>query len=89
MEDFDFAIVGQGSASFEGRCVLERAAEMHRNTPIVVLARCLDIHCYLEATWTISKDRSRMISGGWWKPNCASATQLEGYQPCEVARIQG
>ena len=49
MEDFDFAIVGQGSASFEGRCVLERAAEMHRNTPIVVVARCLDIHCYLEA----------------------------------------
>jgi len=49
MEDFDLAIVGQGSASFEGRCVLERAAEMHRNTPIVVVARCLDIHCYLEA----------------------------------------
>jgi DNA-binding NtrC family response regulator len=49
MEEFDFAIVGQGSASFEGRCVLERAAEMHRNIPIVVVARCLDIHCYLEA----------------------------------------
>ena len=49
MEDFDFAIVGQGSASFEGRCVLDRAAEMHRNIPIVVVARCLDIHCYLEA----------------------------------------
>jgi DNA-binding NtrC family response regulator len=49
MEDFDFAIVGQGSARFEGRCVLERAAKMHRNIPIVVVARCLDIHCYLEA----------------------------------------
>jgi DNA-binding NtrC family response regulator len=49
-EDFDFAIVNQGSASFEGRCVLERAAEMHRNIPIVVVTRCLDTHCYLEAT---------------------------------------
>ncbi len=49
MEDFDFAIVGQGSARFEGRCVLERAAKMHRNIPIVVVARYLDIHCYLEA----------------------------------------
>ena len=49
MEDFDFAIVGQGSASFEGRCVLERATEMHRNILIVVVARCLDTHCYLEA----------------------------------------
>jgi hypothetical protein len=28
MEDFAFAIVGRGSASFEGRWVLERAAEM-------------------------------------------------------------
>ena len=91
MEDFDFAIVGQGSASFEGRCVLERAAKMHRNIPIVVVARCLDIHCYLEAMelapWTISKDRSRITSGGCWKPNCAGATQIESYQPCEVARI--
>jgi len=49
MEDFDFAIVGQGSASFEGRCVLERAAEMQRNVPIVVVARCLDPRCYLDA----------------------------------------
>jgi len=49
MEEFDFVIVGQGSASFEGRCVLERAAEVHRKIPIVVVARCLDIHCYLEA----------------------------------------
>jgi FixJ family two-component response regulator len=49
MEDFDFAIVGQGSASFEGRCVLERAAEMQRNIPIVVVARCLDTPSYLEA----------------------------------------
>jgi DNA-binding NtrC family response regulator len=49
MEEFDFAIVGQGSARFEGRCVLERAAGVHRNIPIVVVARCLDVHCYMEA----------------------------------------
>jgi FixJ family two-component response regulator len=49
MEDFDFAIVDQGGTSFEGRCVLERAAETHRTIPIVVVARCLDIRCYLEA----------------------------------------
>ena len=49
MEDFDCVIVGQGSASFEGRCVLERAAEMQRKVPVVVVARSLDIRCYLEA----------------------------------------
>jgi DNA-binding NtrC family response regulator len=48
-KDFDFAIVNQGSASFEGRCVLERAAEMQRNVPIAVVKRCLDTPCYLEA----------------------------------------
>ena len=48
-EDFDCVVVGQGSASFEGRCVLERAAEMHRTIPTVVVARALDIHRYLEA----------------------------------------
>jgi DNA-binding NtrC family response regulator len=48
-EDFDFAIVNQGSTSFEGRCVLERVAEVHRNIPIIVVTRCLDTHCYLEA----------------------------------------
>jgi DNA-binding NtrC family response regulator len=56
MEDFDFAIVGQGSARFEGRYVLERAAKMHRNIPIVVVARCLDIHRYLEAMDLVAVD---------------------------------
>ena len=44
-----FIIVGQGSRFFEGRYVLERAAEMHRNIPIIVVTRCLNIRCYLEA----------------------------------------
>ncbi len=48
-DDFNFAIVNQGGAAFEGRCVLKRAAELHLKTPILVVARCKDIHCYLEA----------------------------------------
>lgn len=48
-EDFDFAIVSQGGESFEGRCVLERAAELHRDIPIIIVTHCLDTHCYLEA----------------------------------------
>jgi DNA-binding NtrC family response regulator len=46
---FDFIIVSQGSADFEGRGVLERATEIDRRLPVLVVARCLDMHCYLEA----------------------------------------
>jgi FixJ family two-component response regulator len=29
--------------------VLERAAELNLKAPILVVARCMDIHCYLDA----------------------------------------
>jgi DNA-binding NtrC family response regulator len=48
-EVFDFAIVDQGTPNFEGSCVLERAAEFNRSLPILVVARCLDMGCYVEA----------------------------------------
>ena len=48
-ESFDFVLVGQGTSAFEGRRVVERAIKVDRRTPVVVLARCLDIGCYLEA----------------------------------------
>ena len=46
---FDLIIVSQGSRDFEGRCVLQRATEIDRRLPVLVIARCLDMHCYLEA----------------------------------------
>jgi two-component system C4-dicarboxylate transport response regulator DctD len=48
-EIFDFVIVSQGSPKFEGRSVLKRANEIDRRLPVVVLARCADVGCYLEA----------------------------------------
>jgi two-component system C4-dicarboxylate transport response regulator DctD len=48
-ESYDFVLVGQGSHAFEGRSVVARALELDRQTPVVVLARSLDIGCYLEA----------------------------------------
>lgn len=46
---FDFVIVGQGSRFFEGRCVVERANMISRQLPVVVVARQLEMECYLEA----------------------------------------
>jgi DNA-binding NtrC family response regulator len=46
---FDFVLVSQGSRMFEGRVILERAKEIDQHTPVLVLAHCLDIACYIEA----------------------------------------
>ena len=46
---FDLVVLSQGSGAFEGRRALKHCAESSPKTPIVVVARSLDIHCYLEA----------------------------------------
>ena len=46
---FGFIVVGQGSHLFEGRCVVERAIKFNRRLPVVVVARQLEMECYLEA----------------------------------------
>ena len=48
-EVFDFVMVSQGTPNFEGSCVLKRAIEINRSLPVLVVARCLDMGCYLEA----------------------------------------
>jgi two-component system C4-dicarboxylate transport response regulator DctD len=48
-EVFDFIIVSQGGPNFEGRSVLERAIEIDRRMPVLVLARHADIPCYIES----------------------------------------
>jgi DNA-binding NtrC family response regulator len=48
-EVFQFVMVSQGTPNFEGSCVLKCATEINRNLPVLVVARCLDMGCYLEA----------------------------------------
>lgn len=48
-DTFDLAVVGQGSRAFEGRAVLARAREKNPEAPVLVVARTLDIDCYLKA----------------------------------------
>ena len=47
--EFDFVVIGQGGAAFEGRAVIERLRAYHPATPFVVFARSKQIRCYLEA----------------------------------------
>ena len=48
-EPFDFVVVSQGTRAFEGRSVLDRAIQLDRRRPVLVLPRCIDMRCYLEA----------------------------------------
>jgi DNA-binding NtrC family response regulator len=48
-ESVSLVIVGQDTSAFEGRLVLERSLKLHPEVPVVVVARVLDMHYYLEA----------------------------------------
>jgi DNA-binding response OmpR family regulator len=48
-EPFDFVVVSQGTRAFEGRQVLDRAMQLDRRRPVLVLTRCIEMRCYLEA----------------------------------------
>jgi len=48
-EDFDFALVDQGSSSFEGIRVIRHLVRYNLYTPSVVIARCRDMRCREQA----------------------------------------
>ena len=48
-EPFDFVVVSQGTQAFEGRKVLDRITQLDRRLPVLVVTRCIDMRCYLEA----------------------------------------
>lgn len=52
----DFVVVDQGTRAFEARAVLECAVQNAPHAPALVLARCLDIGCYLDAMETGAAD---------------------------------
>lgn len=45
----DFVIVNQGTTDFEGRLVLDRAAELDPRPPVLVIAHKADVHCFFDA----------------------------------------
>jgi len=48
-ENVSFVIISQGTRAFEGRQVLEKSLQLHPRVPVLVIARVLDMQCYLEA----------------------------------------
>ena len=85
-EPFDFILVGQGTSAFEGRCVVERALSLEQRRPVVILSRCLDMDCYLEAMQLGAADYlekpvepaelARVIRTHWRPPTQQAGTAL-------------
>ena len=48
-EEFDFALVDQGSLAFEGLRVIKHLVRYNSCTPFLVVARCKDTLCYQQA----------------------------------------
>jgi DNA-binding response OmpR family regulator len=44
---YDFVVASQGGPNFEGQAVIKQT--LNRNTPVLVVTRCLEMACYLEA----------------------------------------
>ena len=55
-EHFDLVVLSQGSPAFEGRLVLEKAIAMDREKQVLVVARALNMSCYLEAMQLGARD---------------------------------
>jgi DNA-binding response OmpR family regulator len=48
-EPYDFVLVSQGGRDFEGQQVIKGAKELDADRPVLVIARCPEMACYLEA----------------------------------------
>ncbi|MEJ2007674.1 MAG: response regulator [Acidobacteriota bacterium] len=55
-QPFDLVVLSQGSPAFEGRNVLESALAIDRDRSVLVVARSLDMGCYLEAMQLGARD---------------------------------
>lgn len=55
-EHFDLVVLSQGSSAFEGRGVLEKAVGIDCAGQVLVVARVLNMSCYLEAMQLGARD---------------------------------
>jgi DNA-binding response OmpR family regulator len=64
-EWYDLIILSQGGRSFEGQPLLERAIELDRRRPVLVLTRAVDIHSYLDVMYLGAHDYVEKPSPPW------------------------
>jgi DNA-binding NtrC family response regulator len=63
--EYDLIILSQGGRSFEGRPLLERAIELDRHRPVLVLTRTVDMQSYLDVMYLGAYDYMEKPPAPW------------------------
>jgi DNA-binding response OmpR family regulator len=53
---YDLIILSQGGRAFEGQTLLERAIELNRHRPVLILTRSVDMRSYLDVMYLGAHD---------------------------------
>ncbi len=62
---YDLIILSQGGRSFQGQPLLERAIELDRRRPVLVLTRSVDMRSYLDVMYLGAHDYMEKPSVAW------------------------
>ena len=64
-ECYDLIILSQGGQTFQGQPLLERAIELDRHRPVLVLARAVDMRSYLDVMYLGAHDYVEKPPAAW------------------------
>jgi len=64
-EWYDLIILSQGGQTFEGQSLLERAIELDRRRPVLVLTRAVDMRSYLDVMYLGAHDYVEKPPAAW------------------------
>ena len=64
-EWYDLVILSQGGQTFQGQPLLERAIELDRHRPVLVLTRAVDIRSYLDVMYLGAHDYVEKPPAAW------------------------
>jgi two-component system C4-dicarboxylate transport response regulator DctD len=62
---YDLIILSQGGRTFEGQPLLERAVELDRHRPVLVLTRSVDMRSYLDVMYLGAHDYMEKPPAPW------------------------
>jgi DNA-binding response OmpR family regulator len=62
---YDLIILSQGGRTFEGQPLLERAVELDRRRPVLVLTRSVDLRSYLDVMYLGGHDYVEKPPAPW------------------------
>ncbi len=64
-ERYDLIILSQGGQTFQGQALLERAIELDRRRPVLVLTRAVDMRSYLDVMYLGAHDYVEKPPAAW------------------------